>query len=114
MTCSCPTCGQTLANGDGIRFDYDNDALVVNGTGVHLTPRQSDLLKVFFDAHPKTLLVPEIMSRIYGASGGPDSESIIRVLVSQLNKKFLNTGLAISSLPQRGYRITISRIGAAA
>ena len=93
-----------LALGD-FTIDADAHTVAVRGVGVHLTPKEFDLLLLFARSPGRVLTHKVLLRAIWGASG-EDQPEYLRVLVASLRKK-IERGEGhkyIQSEPWVGYR----------
>jgi two-component system KDP operon response regulator KdpE len=94
---------ERLVTGDFV-IDVTAHSVTVRGEGVHLTPKEFDLLLLFARNAEKALTHRVIARSIWGASGDSQTENL-RVLVAQLRRK-IDTAEKhyIQSEPWVGYR----------
>jgi two-component system KDP operon response regulator KdpE len=98
---------ERLASGDFV-IDVTAHSVTVRGEGVHLTPKEFDLLLLFVRNAEKALTHRVLARSIWGASGDSQTENL-RVLVAQLRRKIDTTEKHyIQSEPWVGYRFQSS------
>jgi two-component system KDP operon response regulator KdpE len=94
-----------MRSGD-LEVDLDRRRLSVNGSEVHLTPTEWDLIKLFA-AHPDKVLTDRMITEaVWGASYGAQAHSL-HVYVGRLRKKLESSNGArrhILTEPGVGYR----------
>lgn len=85
----------------GIRFDPSRNILERDGTEIVLTPKASDLLKLFLDNPDQVLSRDDIYSRLW-----PDtsvSDSALWFQVSRLRDALGQTAILLKTISRRGY-----------
>lgn len=87
-----------------VRVDLAARAVTVEGTPVHLTPREYDLLRMLVEHEGRVLTQRQILSRVWGSAYG-DEGHILRTFVHQLRTKLGVAGGMIVTDPGVGYRL---------
>ena len=88
------------------RVDLERHQVQVQGSEVHLTPKEFDLLLYFVRNADRVLTHKTLLRAVWGAAG-LDQPEYLRVLVAQLRKKIEPGGepVYIVSEPWVGYRL---------
>ncbi len=84
-------------------IDADAHSIAVRGQGIHLTPKEFDLL-LFFARNPRRVLTHKTLLRAVWGPAGDDQPEYLRVLIAQLRKKIEGATRYIRSEPWVGYR----------
>ena len=88
---------------DGLRIDTVGHAVSIAGKGIHLTPKEYDLLVLLAANAGRVLTHRQILSQIWGAAHVEDVQ-YLRVLVGQLRVKIDPEARLIVNEPGIGYR----------
>ncbi len=93
---------EALTVGDFV-LNQATRALTVNGVGVHLTPKEFDLLSVFLKYPDRVLTHRKLSEAVWGIANDGQTENL-RVLVAQLRRKLeIDSQQYIVSEPWVGY-----------
>lgn len=95
MNC-CPVCGAKTKS-SGLVVDLNSNTAYANGLSVRLTPRCAELLSLLADGFPAYVDKETLMRRMYGMSGGPETDKNIHVFVSKLRPLMRKIGVGIGS-----------------
>lgn len=81
----------------------------VDGWAVHLTPQESRLAKILYDAHPHCVNHDRLASIIDALSEGRANNAYehVKVIVSRLRKKFKPIGVEIVTHHSMGYSMML-------
>lgn len=96
-----------IASGD-LLIDSDARQVTVNGTEIHLTPTEYDLLFYLAKNEGKVITHRELLQSVWGPEYG-DEREYLRVFISQLRRKIEQNSLHpqhILTEPGVGYRFT--------
>ncbi|MBI2723548.1 MAG: response regulator transcription factor [Chloroflexi bacterium] len=91
---------------DGLRLDLDRRDVSVDGTQVHLTPTEYNLLKYFVTNAGRVLTHPMILRSVWGNEYADDTQNL-RTYVNQLRSKLSDDAASprfIRTEPGVGYR----------
>ena len=106
MSVSCPTCGQSIADIEGLHFDPDANVIVGNGQVAILTSKEMELVLVLKDRFPRLVTKEALMEAIYlHESDTPETMQIIDVFVCKIRDKIKGTGFDIGTVWGKGYRM---------
>lgn len=89
-------------------IDSDSRQVTVNGSGIHLTPTEYDLLYFLAKNEGKVITHRELLQSVWGPEYG-DEREYLRVFISQLRRKIEQDSLHpqhILTEPGVGYRFT--------
>ena len=93
-----------------IALDIDSHQVTVEGTEVHLTPREFELCRILMENQGRVLTQRQVLSRVWGPEYADDTH-ILRTFVHQLRSKLSavspGAGALIANDPGVGYRITV-------
>jgi two-component system KDP operon response regulator KdpE len=93
-----------------IGLDVDSHRVTVEGTEVHLTPREFELCRVLLENQGRVLTQRQVLSRVWGPEYA-DDRHILRTFVHQLRSKLSavspGAGSLIANDPGVGYRISV-------
>lgn len=98
--------GPTRVEADGLVIDLEKRAVSRNGTRIHLTPIEWDLLRVLVTNPGKTLTHAYLFAQVWNRSQG-DAQQYLRVHVASLRRKIERDTLRpalIHTEPGVGYR----------
>lgn len=90
----------------GLRIDVARRTLSRDGTPIHLTPTEWDLLRAFVKHADRTLTHPQIFREVWGRAAG-DAQAYLRVHVANLRRKIEQDPIRprlIITEPGVGYR----------
>jgi len=91
-------------------FDYNHNVIFFHDEVIHLSPHESDILKVLLTNRARPIPTEMLIRRVYGASE-PDTAGIsIRVAIHSLRKKIQITGMTIRAEPRVGYEIDATHV----
>lgn len=92
---------------DGLRIDLARRTLSREGTEIHLTPTEWDLLRAFVAQAGRTLTHDQIFRAVWGRASGADPQAYLRVHVANLRRKIerdpVRPALVVTE-PGVGYR----------
>jgi len=91
-------------------FDYLRNALYFRGQVIHLSPHESDVLRVLLNHRARPVSVNTLIQRVYGVNEPDQAAASIRVAVYNLRKKIQPTGMVIKAQPRLGYEIDATAI----
>jgi two-component system KDP operon response regulator KdpE len=98
--------GETGITADGIQIDLVKRAVVRDGTPVHLTPIEWDLLRVLATHAGRTMTHAQLFAQVWARSHG-DAQQYLRVHVASLRRKLERDPVrprVIITEPGVGYR----------
>ena len=79
--------GEGVVEADGLRIDLARRVLSRDGSEIHLTPTEWDLLRAFVSNAGRTLTHDQIFRAVWGRAGGGDPQAYLRVHVANLRRK---------------------------
>jgi len=79
--------GEGPVEADGLRIDLARRVLSRDGSEIHLTPTEWDLLRAFVSNAGRTLTHDQIFRAVWGRAGGGDPQAYLRVHVANLRRK---------------------------
>ena len=91
-------------------FDYLRNALYFKGEVIHLSPHESDILRVLLNHRARPILLGTLIQRVYGVNEPDQAAASIRVAIHNLRKKIQVTGMTIKAQPRLGYEIDAAMI----
>lgn len=102
MTCSCPTCGQTLP---AATFTFNREAGIVvrDGSYVVLPRREADVFAVLLDRRGRVATRSSLFQAVYAGDDEPEGEEVIESHVCKLRSKLRSLGLSVRSERFKGY-----------
>ena len=77
---------QAVLSVGGLQINFEKRLVYLDGTELHVTPMEYDLLSLFFKNSGKVLTTKYIITEIWGANYGTDSQSL-RTLMAGLRRK---------------------------
>lgn len=100
----------TVIQAGPIRLDVERHVVTVGGTGVHLTPREFDLLRLLAQDQGRLLTQRQLLARAWGAEYTDDTH-ILRTFIHQLRSKLDSaqpgSAALITTDPGVGYRLEV-------
>ncbi len=102
---------QTVVSVGDFTLDHSKREVSVNGSNVHLTPKEFDLLAYLIEHHDRVITHRTLLSKIWGGDYTEQTE-YLRVFVGNLRKKIEATPSKpryILTEPWVGYRFTPSK-----
>ena len=106
MSVSCPTCGQSIADIDGLHFDPDANIIMGNDQVAMLTSKEMELVLVLKDRFPRLVTKEALMEALYlHESDAPEHIQIISVMVCKIRDKVKGTGFDIGTIWGKGFRM---------
>ena len=78
--------GKTVRSVGGLSMDFEKRLVYLDGTEIHVTPLEYNLLTLFFKNIGKVLTSQYIIKEIYGVSYGTDTQAL-RALMAGLRRK---------------------------
>ena len=104
---------QRLSDATGhpeFEFDYLRNVLYFKGKAIHLSPQQSDILRVLLNHRARPISLGTLIQRVYGITEPDQAAASIRVAIHALRKKIEVTGMIIRAQRGLGYEIDASEI----
>lgn len=101
----CPTCGQPVPEFGGIVLDDAHGEVRCNGKAVHLTQKQTGVLRVLLDAAGRPVSKESFMDALYwlhSSAEEPDWK-VISIFICGLRKKVQPIGIRIETQWGFGY-----------
>jgi len=90
---------------DGLRLDKVSRTVSVNGTPIHLTKTEYQLLEFFLENPNRVFSREEILERVWGADHSESSRTL-DVYISRLRKKLKEKGRYLKTLSRLGYKFS--------
>src|SRR4051812_34178083 len=78
---------EEVVEADGLRIELARRVLSRDGSEIHLTPTEWDLLRAFASNAGRTLTHDQIFRAVWGRAGGGDPQAYLRVHVANLRRK---------------------------
>src|ERR1043165_6365875 len=97
-------------NHSDLDFDYDHNVIFFHGKVIHLSPHESDILKVLLNNRARPTSTQTLIQRVYGVSEPNAAGISIRVAIHSLRKKIQVTGMTIRAEPRVGYEIDATHV----
>lgn len=103
---TCPRCGQDIPDQNRIIVDMDGNRIIIDGEPINMTAGHVDVMEAIVAAWPRVATRAFIMERCYGG-GGPDSDKIIDVEISQIRRHLEGTVASIETIWGKGYKLKL-------
>jgi len=82
------------------------------GQIIHLSPHQSDILRVLLNYRARPVPLATLIQRVYGITEPDQAATSIRVAIHALRRKLQPTGLVIRAQPKLGYEVDTTAVPA--
>lgn len=106
MTCSCPTCGQTLPIAT-VQLEAEAGLVIAAGRFAQLTRHEVALFEKLWASGARVVSKEQLMTAIYSLNVEEEPEiKIIDVYVCKLRRKLKDMGFKIQTVWGSGYRMT--------
>jgi len=104
----CDRCLAEMVNGQEYPpgFSFDQGIWVINGTKLHFTMHQADLLGVLWTRRGTFVSRSTVLRLVWGGKELRSPETNVRELVRQLRRLLIQTPLIITTDIQRGYMLS--------
>jgi DNA-binding winged helix-turn-helix (wHTH) protein len=90
---------------NGFEFDYLRNVVSFQGKIIHLSPHESDVLRVLLNHRARPTPIGMMITKVYGSREPDTAAASIRVAIHSLRKKVASTGLTIRATPGLGYEV---------
>lgn len=104
----CPTCGQSLPDGAGLRVDLDRHLIVRGAEVVRVWPIHAALVHTLLARHPKVVRFDPLISALWGVNEPRDAKKNLLVQVCRLRPLVAPLGIEILNHWGVGYSLEIN------
>lgn len=100
----CPYCNGPYAP-PALKADLDRNYIGVEGKQIKAPPKVVEMFSIMADAHPVGVTRERLVAKMWGAGGGPESETIISVYMLKLREALKGTDWTVTKFRLGKYQL---------